>query len=131
MLVSEGANPRESEHLPLQGFDNEHHPEQERCENNGNVDDNHEKWSEDRNHEDRHAEKTQSKTHNGADKPYQEALHRVEADESVSAIRIKQKENNRRHKRKVSQGSGKVLWNLADLIPRACDGGHPAAATRA
>jgi hypothetical protein len=102
MLASDGAKPRQAEHLALQRLDSEYHPEQERCENDGYVNDNHQERSENRNHEDRHAEKAQSKTHNGADKPYQEALHRVEADEPVSAIRIKQKENNRRHKRKVS-----------------------------
>src|SRR5262244_4077400 len=120
MLVGDGADPGESEHLPLQRFDNEHYPQQERCDNNGNVEDNHKKWSEDRNQEHRHPQNAQRESHNNTGKPHNETLHRMEAHEFILAIRIKQKESDRRHKRKISQSSGNVLWKLADLIPRAC-----------
>src|SRR5215831_3596776 len=119
MLVGDGADPGESEHLPLQRFDN-----------NGNVDDNHKKWSEDRNQEHRHPKNAQRESHNNTGKPHNETLHRMEAHEFILAIRIKQKESDRRHKRKISQSSGNVLWKLADLIPRACGERHRAAATR-
>src|SRR5215472_7044587 len=109
MLVSDGAEPRQAEHLALQRLDDEHQPEQKRGENDSDVDDHHEKWSQDRNQEYGHAQDAQSESHNDTGKPHNEALHRVEAHELILAIRIKQKKNDRRHKRKISQRSGDVL----------------------
>src|SRR5215831_5405630 len=93
MLTSEGAKPRQREHLPLQRFDNEHHPKQERSQHHGHINDNHQKWSEDRNQEYRHAQNAQRESDNDTGKPDNKTLCRMEAHEFILAIRIDQKEN--------------------------------------